>query len=153
MTIRSLLVKALYKYIRHVDIKIAFLHGEVQENVYMHQPESYVVSGQEQKVCRLTKAIYGLKQAARAWNLNCTNRYQNWVFAKVQPINALYIQTTDNTTIYVIVYLDDFLIAGEDKNINKLISNLNKEYPVTDLGEAKYYFEININLPNKNYDT
>lgn len=67
------------------------------------------------------------------------------------PIDkALYKQTTYNTTTYVLVYVNGLLITGEDKNINKLISKLNKEYPVIDLGEAKYYLGINTNWLNKN---
>lgn len=63
-TIRNFLVMTLYKVLnlRHVDIKNAFLQGELQKNIYVHQPESYVVLEQEQKMCRFKKAMYGLKR-------------------------------------------------------------------------------------------
>lgn len=51
-----------------LDIKTAFLYGELQEEIYMEQPEGFVIPGKEEQVCRLQKSIYGLKQASRAWN-------------------------------------------------------------------------------------
>ncbi|GBN50528.1 Retrovirus-related Pol polyprotein from transposon TNT 1-94 [Araneus ventricosus] len=70
-TIRTFLAAAAYKNLNvtHVDIKTALLHGNLEDEVYMSQPEGYVEADQEQKVCKLNKAIYGLKQAARAWHL------------------------------------------------------------------------------------
>ena len=61
----------------------------------------------------------------------------------------MYKQTRNNKNIYIIVYIDDLLIAGKDQNINTFIDGIKKEYPVTDLVEAKYYSGININRLNK----
>ena len=52
----------------HVDVKTAFLNGDLKENIYVCQPEGYIVKGSEEKVYKLKKALYGLKQAPRAWN-------------------------------------------------------------------------------------
>ena len=68
-TIRTLLSLAAQKgwKVHQMDVKTAFLNGDLKENVFMSQPEGFVVKGKEQKVCKLVKSLYGLKQAPRAW--------------------------------------------------------------------------------------
>ena len=68
-TIRTLLSLASQKgwKVHQMDVKIAFLNGDLKDNVFMSQPEGFVVKGKEQKVCKLFKSLYGLKQAPRAW--------------------------------------------------------------------------------------
>jgi hypothetical protein len=55
--------------IHQLDVKSVFLNGVLDEEIYMEQPQGFIIAGQEDKVCRLKKAIYGLKQASRTWNL------------------------------------------------------------------------------------
>jgi hypothetical protein len=62
-------VAASYGLIIHqMDVKTAFLNGELDEEIYMDQPEGFIVDGQENKVCRLIKSLYGLKQAPKQWH-------------------------------------------------------------------------------------
>ncbi|KAL0445836.1 UNVERIFIED_CONTAM: hypothetical protein Slati_1711500 [Sesamum latifolium] len=69
-SIRILLaIAAWYDYeIWQMDVKTAFLNGFVEEEIFMDQPEGFTAVGEEQKVCRLQRSIYGLKQASRSWN-------------------------------------------------------------------------------------
>ena len=74
-----------------MDVKSAFLNGELDEEIYMEQPQGFIITGSENMVCRLRKAIYSLKQASRAWNLQLHG-----------VLNGLgYKQTYDNAGIYV----------------------------------------------------
>ena len=70
-SIRILLfVAAYYDYdIWYMDVKTAFLNGYLEESIYMVQPKGFTIEGQEPKVCKLQKSIYGLKQASRSWNI------------------------------------------------------------------------------------
>src|SRR6187455_1345743 len=69
-TIRTLIaVAASYGLIIHqMDVKTTFLNGELDEEIYMDQPEGFIADGQENKVCRLIKSLYGLKQAPKQWH-------------------------------------------------------------------------------------
>ena len=74
-------------------IKTAFLHRDLKEDLYMHQPKGYVVSGKEHKLCKLKKALYGLKQAARAWNLKINESLSKLDFHQSFVDKCLYKQT------------------------------------------------------------
>ena len=69
-TIRTVLSVAPSRkmQVEHLDVKTAFLHGEIKEDIYMEQPPGFKKAGDKPLVCKLQKSIYGLKQAARAWN-------------------------------------------------------------------------------------
>lgn len=93
---------------------------------------------------KLKKVIYRQKQAARAWNLKIHDLLLKLGLQQSSIGKCLYKRSINNKTVNVIVYVDDLLIAGEDQNIDRLIYQLKKDYPVLDLGDAKYYLDINI---------
>ncbi|WVZ54780.1 hypothetical protein U9M48_005529 [Paspalum notatum var. saurae] len=104
--------------LEQLDVKTAFLHGELDENIYMDQPEGFVVR-KENLVCKLKKSLYGLKQSPRQWY----KKFDSFMLS-----NA----------IYLLLYVDDMLIAAKEKSeIAKLKAQLNKEFEMKDLGEAK----------------
>ncbi|GBN11147.1 Retrovirus-related Pol polyprotein from transposon TNT 1-94 [Araneus ventricosus] len=145
-TIRTFLAAAAYKNLNvtHVDIKTAFLHGNLEDEVYMSQPEGYIEAGQEQKVCKLNKAIYGLKQAARAWHLKIGESLIKYGFEQSKADPCLFKFANNGNPMYIIVYVDDLLIAGKDEDIRKIIKELEEEYELKNLGEVNYYLGINI---------
>ena len=78
-----------------MDVKTAFLNGNLEEDIYMEQPEGFKVKGQEQKVCKLLKSIYGLKQASRSWNLRFDETIKTYGF-KQNMMNLVYTSSSMN---------------------------------------------------------
>ena len=90
-----MLVALATKYnwrIHQLDVKSAFLNGDLKEKVYLVQPEGFVQKGQEHLVCRLKKAIYGLKQAPRSWYINIDSFFKQQGFPKSKKDSSLYIK-------------------------------------------------------------
>ena len=97
--------------IHHLDTKTAFLHGEVEEDVHVTQPEGFVVAGKEEKVYRLRKALYGLRQARRAWNVKLNGILQELGFTRCPKEPSLYRKEERKGVLIVVVYVDDLLVT------------------------------------------
>ena len=101
--------------LNHVDITTAFLNGALNEEVYMKQPNGYEENpGGERLVCRLKKSIYGLKQSSRSWNMTLDTHLKQLGFVQLDSDPCIY-HLTDDTSLYMGVYVDDIVIAGSDK--------------------------------------
>lgn len=98
--------------IHHLDAKTAFLHGEVEEDVYVTQPEGFVVTGKEEKVYKLRKALYGLRQARRAWNVKLNGILRELGFTRCPKEPSLYRKEERKGVLIVVVYVDDLLVTG-----------------------------------------
>lgn len=85
--------------VHHFDVKSAFLHGVLEEEVYVTQPEGYEVKGKEQYVLRLSKALYGLRQAPRAWNVRLDKSLKKLGFRRCASEQAIYIRGTGKNAI------------------------------------------------------
>ncbi|WVZ64637.1 hypothetical protein U9M48_014131 [Paspalum notatum var. saurae] len=121
-----------------LDVKTAFLHGELEEDIYMDQPEGFVVPGKEDLVCRLKKSLYGLKQSPRQWYKRFDSFMISQGFKRSDYDSCVYLKIVKGSTIYLLLYVDDMLIAAKDKNeIAKLKAQLNSEFEMKDLGAAK----------------
>ena len=127
LTVRCVIVLAVSKGwpMYQMDVYNAFLQGDLEEEVYMEMPEGFRKLG-ENKVCKLLKSLYGLKQASRQWNLKLTNALVAAVLLKVVMI--IHYSPYKNADIVVIlVYVDDLLITGSiTKMINEAKENLHK---------------------------
>eukprot|EP01018_Ginkgo_biloba_P024020 Gb_18985 [translate_table: standard] len=112
ITIRILLsVAAQFGWkIHQMDVKTTFLNGDLEEEVYMQQPPSFVESGKEDRVCKLIKALYGLKQAPRAWYKNIDEYFKNNGFKRSDFDPSLYIKNQKAEIVIIIVYVDDLVI-------------------------------------------
>ncbi|KAK4410377.1 Retrovirus-related Pol polyprotein from transposon RE1 [Sesamum angolense] len=129
--------------IHQVDINNAFLHGFLDEDIYMHAPDGYHV--QPGQVCKLKRSLYGLKQASRQWNLELTTRLIAFGFHQSSHDHCLFTQTTGAGLVALIVYVDDVLITcpSEDK-ITEIKHFLDAAFTIKDLGHAKYFLGLEI---------
>ena len=101
--------------IEALDVKTAFLYGNLDEELYMEQPEGFIVKGQEKKVYRLLKALYGLKQAAIAWNKEANQSLKKLGFQRCLSDTGVYVMTQNNSTLVVVLYVADVLFMGNNK--------------------------------------
>lgn len=124
--------------IDHLDVKTAFLYGDLAEAVYLAQPEGFSAPGQENKVCKLHKAMYGLKQAANSWYQKADSVLKNLGFKNFHEEPCVYIKNTKNSVVIIALYVDDFYLFYNNKeDKEKLLHILNSHFKTKDLGEAK----------------
>src|SRR6202158_4882105 len=96
-------------HIHQMDVKSAFLNSVLDEEIYMEQPQGFITTGSETKVCHLIKAIYGLKQASRSWNLQFHGVLIALSFKQMFSDAGIYVrpQREGDDPLFVIVYVDD----------------------------------------------
>jgi hypothetical protein len=116
-TVRALLTIAAVRdlEVEQLDVKIAFLNGDLEEEIWMEQPKGYEVGGKE-TACHLKKALYGLKQAPRAWHLKLTQEMGKLGFVPSTADPALFTKKTEEETTYAAVWVDDCLVVGEEES-------------------------------------
>lgn len=133
------LVAAKDLELEQMDVKTAFLHGQLDEKIYMNQPEGFEASGKEQMVCLLKRSLYGLKQSPRQWYLRFDSFIVSNGYKRSSYDSCVYYNRTESGQfIYLLLYVDDMLIASADlSEINKLKSLLSSEFEMKDLGAAK----------------
>ncbi|UYV81023.1 hypothetical protein LAZ67_19002546 [Cordylochernes scorpioides] len=136
-TIRAFLAASVYKGMQviHLDVKTAFLHGDLDKELYMELPEG-LHTKQTNKVCKLKKAIYGLKQAGRSWNTKIASTLikNNFKQSIVDP--CLFTKNEENHSIYLILYVDDMLLASDSEIIiQNTVKTLEKEFEIKNLGD------------------
>ena len=98
-----------------LDVKSAFLHGDLTEEVFIDQPPGYVKVGSEPKVYKLKKALYGLKQAPRAWYSRIYAYFMKEGFQKCPYEHTLYVKIDGSKVLLVCLYVDDLIFTGNDK--------------------------------------
>ena len=131
--------------LHQMDVKTAFLNGDLYENVYMAQPEGFVVEGKEHLGCKLKKSIYGLKQASRQWYLKFDQIIREFGFEENKRDNCIYAKFRGSKFIFLILYVDDILLASSDKNLLLETKRfLTSKFEMKDLGEATYVLGIEI---------
>ncbi|KAL5740369.1 hypothetical protein ACOSQ2_029549 [Xanthoceras sorbifolium] len=151
-TIRLVLkiVAAENLHLEQLDVKTAFLHGDLEEEIYMRQPEGFKEAGKENLVCRLKKSLYGLKQAPRQWYKKFDSFMSSSGFTRCQADHCCYIKRFDNSFIILLLYVDDMLVAGSDmQEIMNLKRELSKQFAMKDLGAAKQILGMRIKRDTK----
>lgn len=147
-TIRLMIALAAQKgwNIYQMDVKSAFLHGTLEENVFVQQPQGYVVKDNEHKVYKLQKALYGLKQAPRAWFSRIEAYFIKEGFTRSTSEHTLFIKTTsDGKVLFVNIYVDDLLYTGNDERmLEDFKCSMKGEFEMTDLGKMRYFLGIEV---------
>jgi hypothetical protein len=146
-SVRILLaIAAYFDYeIWQMDVKTAFLNGNLSEDVYMVQPEGFVDPKDAEKVCKLQRSIYGLKQASRSWNLRFDEVVKGFGFIQNSEEACVYKKESGSSKAFLILYVDDILLIGNDVNfLNTIKESLKKSFSMKDLGEAAYILGIKI---------
>jgi hypothetical protein len=141
----SLATKHNWK-IHQLDVKSAFPNGDLKEEVYLVQPEGFFKKGQENIVCRLRKALYGLKHAPISWYVKIDSFFYQKGFVKSKSDPNLYIKKDEDGNVSLIsLYVDDLIITGSaHKLIDEIKSQLSQEFEMKDLGELHYCLGLEV---------
>ena len=151
-TIRTLIAVASIRqwHISQMDVKNAFLNGDLQEEVYMTPPPG--VAHNFGEVCKLKKALYGLKQAPRAWFEKFSTVITSLGFRSSNHDSALFIKVTTAGRILLSLYVDDMVITGDDvAGIDRLKLELASRFEMKDLGPLRYFLGIEVAFSPKGY--
>jgi hypothetical protein len=139
------LVAAENLYLEQLDVKTAFLHGDLDEEIYMKQPVGFIVKDKEEMVCRLKKSLYGLKQAPRQWYRKFDGFMQRSGYTRCNGDHCCYFKRFESSYIILLLYVDDMLVAGSCvREINRLKQQLATEFAMKDLGAAKQILGMRI---------
>eukprot|EP00253_Pinus_taeda_P026389 PITA_26389 len=130
--------------VHQMDVKSAFMHGDLHEEIYMEQPIGFIQTDSS-LVCRLKKSLYGLKQAPRAWYAKMDSFLLESGFFRCYSDNTVYTKKVGNSLIILVLYVDDLILTGSDPNlINHLKSSLKKKFEMTDLGHLHYFLGLQV---------
>ncbi|KAL9260160.1 Retrovirus-related Pol polyprotein from transposon TNT 1-94-like protein [Drosera capensis] len=124
-TVRVMLALATNRSweVHHMDVKSAFLNGELEEEVYVTQPEGFEVKDQKHMVYRLSKALYGLRQAPRAWNTRLDKILKELGFTRCSQEQAVYTRGKGDAALIVGVYVDDLIVTGGNTEKSRISRN------------------------------
>ena len=131
--------------VHHVDIETTFLHGDLEETIYMEQPKMMENEKYPDYVCMLHKPLYGLKQSPRQWYAKLHKFLLNANFTRLYSEPNLYVRKTRSEFIILEVYVDDLPIAGtSEKEILEVIKELQHHFPVKHLGPLEHFLGIHV---------
>lgn len=150
-TIRMVLAISVQKHLhtRHLDVTTAFLYGKLEEEVYLRTPDG--VSVPEGGVIRLKKSLYGLKQSPKCWNDRFNKFILSLGFTQSKSDYCLYVWSTEHDIVYLVLYVDDTLLAGSNINVvDSIVQKLSSEFKMKDLGPVKRFMGLNVTIePDK----
>jgi histone deacetylase 1/2 len=146
-TIRLVLSLAVSKNwcLRQLDVQNAFLHGLLEEEVYMKQPPGYKDKSKPNYLCKLDRSLYGLKQALRAWYSRLCAKLQSLGFVPSKADTSLLFYRKGNYVIYMLVYVDDIIVVSSSQEaVKALLRDLEKDFAIKDLGDLHYFLGIQV---------
>jgi hypothetical protein len=128
-----------------MDVKSAFLNGDLKEEVYVCQPTGFVIAGQEGKVLRLRKAMYGLRQAPRAWNSKLNDTLKKMDYTQSEHDHAMYRHSHNDDILLVEVYVDDLVITGSSLAVvEEFKEEMMWAFLMSNLGLLSFYLGIEV---------
>ena len=144
-TIRLILTLAVSNGwpLRQLDVNNAFLQGTLTDAVFMQQPPGFVDKSRPHHVCRLNKAIYGLRQSPRAWYMELKTFLLANGFQNSKSDASLFFYTKHHACLYLLVYVDDIIVTGSSLSlVQSCISNLGTRFSLKDLGNLHYFLGV-----------
>jgi hypothetical protein len=137
--------------VEQMDVKTTFLHGDLEEEIYMKQPEEFVVKGKKELVCKLKNSLYGLKQSPRMWYQKFDTYILGLGFVRSRADHCVYSKQVCNHFIYVVLYVDEMLLVGNNMYvIKKVKSQLSSKFDMKDLGAANFIMGMEIKRDHAN---
>ena len=134
-----------------MDVQSAFLNGDLDEEIYMSQPEGFIEEGQEDLVCRLKKSLYGLKQAGRTWYKKLHDCLVGFSFTRCNADYSIYYYQEGSTKVIISAYVDDLIIMNNNlPYLQETKKKLGDIFAMRDLGEISSYLRIKIKRDRKN---
>lgn len=132
--------------LHQLDVKTAFLHGDLEEIIYMTQPEGYELPETKDKVCLLKKSLYGLKQSPRQWYLKFDEHMLSIGFERSMYDSCVYFKRKNGVpVVYLLLYVDDMLVASKDLfEVEQLKADLKSKFEMKDLGNTKRILGMDI---------
>src|SRR5467141_3857694 len=125
--------------IHQMDVKTAFLHGDLEEEVFVEQPKGMKEQGKEDWVCYMHKTLYGLMQAARAWNIHLHRAMLEIGYVRISADHCIYMRNTTSGSSIVAIHVDNMAVAASNKaEMAKLKEQLGKFFGLVDLGKLKW---------------
>jgi hypothetical protein len=132
-----------------MDVKSSFLNGELEEEVYIEQPKVFQLSENADYVCKLKKALYGIKQAPRAWYSRLDKHLKRAGFRKGSADINLYIKISEGNILLIEVYVDDIIFGSDDDRLRqKFAKDMQNEFEMSLLGELSFFLRLQIRQIN-----
>jgi len=144
-TIRAIMAVVAAKrwHMCQLDVNNAFLHGELHEEVYMQMPKG--IPNPTNKVCRLKKSLYGLKQASRKWFSKLRDTLLSLGYIQLKNDYSLFLNKTSTHITIIAIYVDDILITGLDyQEIQHVKHHLDERFGIKDLGQLHYFLGLKV---------
>eukprot|EP00253_Pinus_taeda_P032438 PITA_32438 len=130
--------------VHQMDVKSAFLHGDLHEEIYMEQPTGFIQTDSS-FVCQLKKSLYGLKQAPEAWYAKMDSFLLETRFSRCHSNNTVYTKKVGKSLIIIVLYIDDLILTSSDPNlINHVKSSLKNNFEMTNLVHLHYFLGLQV---------
>uniref|UniRef100_A0A5S6R0A3 Reverse transcriptase Ty1/copia-type domain-containing protein n=1 Tax=Trichuris muris TaxID=70415 RepID=A0A5S6R0A3_TRIMR len=147
-TVRILFAVAAMKtmHVQHIDVKTAYLNGKLDEELFVEPPPAFDQPTTDGKVLRLRRSLYELKQSARVWNQVATDSLRKLGFRPNRADPCLFSRKVKNSTMsYVLIYIDDLLIAGSSPELTcYAVKQLNSYFEIKYLGKVRQYLSMQV---------
>ena len=136
--------------LEHLDVKTAFLQGDLEETIYMKQPRYFEKAGEEHKVCQLKKSLYGLKQSPRCWNKKLHQTLQSCGLQRTNADHCMYVLRRGGDVAILVIWVDDMVLGCNSETLSKEIKEkLAKDLQITDLGPLSYFLGMHVQQHNE----